>query len=180
MNSSAGFYVMGKKRMRIDVSNLAKYFEHGIIFSLVMCGYLLFLPLVEWIVRYPVVPMTFEPMAVLFTIVYIFIGLFIVLGAINSSVSESLWQIGTSEGWQSLLGNGVILFIVLCIVQVPAAIVTTLLAWMQPGGLFFGFWNALPAIIVPSIVITPIPNGVVAKRLALMTSSTTRPETMQM
>lgn len=163
---------MGKERMGVDKSDLVKYFGHGIIFSLIMCGYLLFLPLVEWIVRYSVVPMTFEPMAVLFTIVYIFIGLFIVLGAINSSVSESLWQIRTSEGWQLLLGNGVILFVMLCIVQVPAAMVTTLLAWMQPGGLFLGFWNALPAIIVPSIVITPIPNGVVARRVALMTSKT--------
>ncbi len=171
---------MGKVRMGVDKSSLVKYFVHGIIFSLLMCGYLLFLPLVEWIVRYTVVPMTFEPMAVLFIIVYIFIGLFLILGAINSSFSESLWHIRTNEGWQFLLGNGVVLFVVLCIVQMPAAMVTTLLAWMQPGGLFLGFWNALPAIIVPSIVITPIPNGVVAKHVALMTSKTTGPETMQM
>jgi len=140
-----------------------------------MCGYLLFLPLVEWIVGYPARPMTFEPIVVLFTIVYIFIGLFLILGAINSSLSESLWHIRTSEGWQLLLGNGVILFILLCIIQVPAAMVTTLLAWMQPGGLFLGFWNALPAIIVPSIVITPIPNGAVARHVALMNSKTTGP-----
>ncbi len=171
---------MRKERIGVNTSILVKYFRHGIIFSLLMSGYILFLPLVEWIVRYTVVPMTFEPMAVLFTIVYIFTGFFLILGAINSSLSEGLWQIRIGEGWQFLLGNGVILFIVLCIVQVPAAIVTTLLAWMQPGGLFFGFWNALPAIIVPSIVITPIPNGVVAKHVALMTSKTTGPETMQM
>lgn len=171
---------MGKERMDIDKSNLVKYFEHGIIFSLLMCGYLLFLPLVEWIVRYPVVPMTFEPMAALFIIVYIFIGFLLLLGAINSSISESHWHIAASEGWQFLLGDGVILFILLCIVQAPAAMVTTLLAWMQPGGLFPSFWHAFPAILIPSIVITPIPNGVAAKRAALMTSKTTGLESTQM
>ncbi|MFW9845673.1 MAG: hypothetical protein ACFFD6_02910, partial [Candidatus Thorarchaeota archaeon] len=56
--------------------NLGKYFLHGILFSLPLSGFLLFIPLVLWIVGYSAIPLTFEPLLVLFVIVYIFLGLF--------------------------------------------------------------------------------------------------------
>ncbi len=65
---------------------LGKYFIHGIFFSLVMLGFLPFAFLVDWIVRYDPRPPTFEPLMALFAIVYIFLGLFIILGAVNSTI----------------------------------------------------------------------------------------------
>jgi hypothetical protein len=144
-----------------------KYFKHGIVFSILMSGYLLFAPLVEWVVAYDPRPLTFEPLLVLFLIVYIFIGLFFLIGGIESSISKHLWNINPPQTWQDLLGTGVVLFTLLCLVQIPAALVTTFLAWMQPDGLFLSFEYALLPIFLPSVLITPIPNGVVCKHIAL-------------
>lgn len=161
--------MMGRRESNIGTV-LVKYFNQGIVFSVLMSGYLLFLPLVEWIVTYDPRPLTFEPLLVLFVIVYIFIGVFILIGVIESTISKHLWNISPPRVWQDLLGNGVILFILLCLVQLPAALVTTLLAWMQPGGWFPSFWHALLPIFVPSILITPVPNGIVCRHVALMRS----------
>ncbi|MFW9966124.1 MAG: hypothetical protein ACFFEA_03150 [Candidatus Thorarchaeota archaeon] len=146
--------------------SLSRYFLHGIFFSVTMSGFIPFAFLVDWIVGYNPRPLTFEPLLVLFTIVYIFLGLFIVIGAINSSIAEQLWSIRMPQGWQGFLGQGVVLFIILCFIQLPVALLTSLLAWTQPS-LFLNFGLALPVVLTLSVVITSIPNGIVCRRLAL-------------
>jgi hypothetical protein len=160
---------MNQRKNNIGVL-LVKYFEHGIFFSIMMSGYLLLLPFVEWIVSYELVPLTFEPLLTLFLIIYIFVGIFILIGFIGSFISKHLWNINPSYAWQDLLGKGALLFLLLCFIQLPVALVTTLLAWMQPGGYFPGFWDALLPIFVLSILITPIPNGVACRYVASMRS----------
>jgi hypothetical protein len=62
------------------------------------------------------------------------------------------------------------LFLVLSLIQIPAAILTTVVAEALYGGLFPSFGHALPVILGLSVVITSIPNGVMCKHLILLNS----------
>jgi hypothetical protein len=52
-----------------------------------------------------------------------FVVLFLILGGLNSILSESIWSISTRTGWMSLLGHGIVLFIALIIAHIPGIIV---------------------------------------------------------
>ncbi|MFX1441152.1 MAG: hypothetical protein ACFFFD_12980 [Promethearchaeota archaeon] len=146
---------------------LSRYFIGGVFFSLLMSGYLPLAYLVDWIVSYNPRPLTLEPVLVLFIIVYIFLGMFIVFGAINHMIVAQLWSIRTTQTWQNLLGHGAVLFFFLCLIQMPVALLTTLIANTLYGGLFPSFGHALPVILGLSVVITPTLNGIICRYLAL-------------
>ncbi|MFW9863632.1 MAG: hypothetical protein ACFFET_15175 [Candidatus Thorarchaeota archaeon] len=147
-----------------------RYFIGGVFFSLLMSGYLPLAYLVDWIVSYDPRPLTLEPLLVLFIIVYIFLGMFIVFGAINHMIVDQLWSIRATQTWQNLLGHGAVLFFFLCLIQVPVALLTTVMANTLYGGFFPSFGHALTVILGLSVLITPIPNGIICRHLVILSS----------
>jgi hypothetical protein len=155
-----------------DVSrfySLGKYFIHGIFFSLLMSGFLPFFLLVQWIVGYSPVPLTFESLLRLFVLVYIFVGLFIILGAMNSFLANRIWSVETNRSWQEYVGHGIILFALISLVQLPVMFSMDLIVMIQ-GGLFTDFWRMLQVVVIVSVVLTPIPNGILCRRVATQTN----------
>ncbi|MFX0056093.1 MAG: hypothetical protein ACFFAX_12230 [Promethearchaeota archaeon] len=154
--------------MKLEI--MYKYFIGGVFYSLLMGGYIPFVFLVDWILSYDRRPLTLEPLIVLFVIVYIFLGIFIAIGAVNHAIANHLWATPVGQTWQVLLGNGALLFFVLCLIQIPVAISTALIASVLYGGLFPSIVDALIVTLGLSIAITSIPNGIVCRHLALQNS----------
>jgi uncharacterized membrane protein len=69
--------------------------------------------------------------------------LFIILGLINSFISDSIWGIAPNYHWAALIGHGLLLYIMLFIVQ---SIVVALL--LIVGGLLAGLLAIVAATFV--------------------------------
>ncbi len=93
---------------------LAKYFVHGLAFSVIMIFLVFF-----WVIllAFLVVVGAFIGLIIGFT-VFLFI-----LGGLNSFLTENIWSISTSTGWMSLLGHGFVLFIALIISHIPSIVI---------------------------------------------------------
>lgn len=123
-------------------SILLRYFGHGFLFA-VLYLVLLFV----WAV------------ALLFLVVAGFlIGLllglvllFFIVGGLNTLLTEEIWDIPVRSGWQSILGHGFLLFIVLLIASVPNIIINALV----PG----------PVTTIVFFVIYCFVNGFIAKEV---------------
>ena len=169
---------MGEAIGESRVSNLFSvviYFLHGILFSLLLAGLWPLMFPVDWILQYPARPLTYEPLFVLIVVVYGFLGLFIVLGELNSAIARQLWSTKTSQTWQEALIHGAVLFLLLSIVQLLVILLMGLLASMQPGMHFATNEQATFVLLGLSVLITPIPNGVLCRRLWLALSAVQRP-----
>lgn len=95
--------------------SLLKYFLHGIAFSVI----LIFLG-IFWAVIFVIL------VAFGFVIGFIigFIVLFYLVGGINVYLTGVIWDIQVADDWKSLLIHGLVLFIGLIIVHIPALILT--------------------------------------------------------
>jgi hypothetical protein len=94
--------------------NLLKYFLHGIAFSVIFVGLAIF-----WIVILAVLVMFGSFIGLIIG----FILLFLIIGGLNSFLTVRIWDFSTRTGWTSLLTHGVVLFIVLIIVSIPAMVI---------------------------------------------------------
>lgn len=93
---------------------LAKYFVHGLSFSLIMTV-LVFV----WVFFLAV-------LIVMGSFIGLIIGLIVLLfiiGGLNSFLTETIWSIYTRTHWMSLLGHGFVLFIALIVAHIPTIIV---------------------------------------------------------
>jgi len=125
--------------------NLLKYFVHGIAFSVI----LIFLG-IFWAVIFVIL------VAFGFIIGFIigFIVLFYLLGGINVYLTGVIWDVQVEDDWKSLLIHGLVLFIVLIIVHIPAVI----LALIVPS-LF---------VTVPLLIVYGFIDGFVALHIAAL------------
>ena len=94
--------------------SLYKYFEHGILFSLILVGLtfvwifaLLFLVLAGFIIG----------------LIIGVVILLLMMGWLNAFLTRWIWEIPIRMGLVSLFGHGLVLFIALLIVHIPMIIV---------------------------------------------------------
>jgi hypothetical protein len=83
------------------------------------------------------------------------IGLIILLffiGGLNSFLTDLIWSIPIKTKWTSLLGHGLLLFIALIILEIPALLIVS----TAPG--------ILTTIVL--IIVYPFVDGFVAKNIA--------------
>jgi len=52
--------------------------------------------------------------------------LFFVVGGLNSFLTNLIWSMPVKTGWKSLLGHGLVLFLLLLVVNIPHAIISLL------------------------------------------------------
>ena len=93
---------------------LLKYFLHGIAFSAILIVLILF-----WSVLL-VVLVTF---GYVIGLILGLIALFYLLGGVNTYLTGVIWGIRVKRGWKTLLRHGLVLFMGLVLVHIPALIV---------------------------------------------------------
>ena len=93
---------------------LIRYFLHGILFA----------------VLYIVLMLVWAVAFVILVVLGMFIGLiialvllFFIIGGLNTFLTELIWDIYVRSSWQSILGHGFALFIVLLIAGTPNIII---------------------------------------------------------
>jgi hypothetical protein len=124
-------------------TSLLKYFEHGILFSLIMSGLV-----IVWAFVLAVLLVTGF-------IIGLIIGLLIllfILGGLNTSLTSWIWDVPIRTDWKSLLAHGFVLTIALVVVGIPAVIVN----------------YSVPSIVTTIVmfVVYCFVDGFVAKRVA--------------
>ena len=93
-------------------TQLAKYFLHGLAFSI-----LFFILAIVW-------TLVFGALIVLGSFIGLIIGvvlLFFIIGGLNAFLSETIWNLLIDYDWQSLLSYGFYLTAILIIVHIPTA-----------------------------------------------------------
>ncbi|MGD0977902.1 MAG: hypothetical protein ABR962_02045 [Candidatus Bathyarchaeia archaeon] len=124
-------------------ATLARLFLHGTAFSV-----LLMIAGIAWIV------LTAFLIFVGFIIGFILgiIVLFFTIGGLNSFLTEHIWHVPIKRGWQSVLGQGLLLLAVLAIARIPLLVIS---------------------LVIPSLVITAVffivycfIDGLLARRIA--------------
>jgi hypothetical protein len=100
-----------------NTSNLLKYFEHGILWSITFTFIV-----IAWI---------FILVGLLFTglLLGIIIGLallFILMGAVNSAITNAIWKVNIESDWKSDFIQGLGLFIALTLAHLPDSLIINL------------------------------------------------------
>lgn len=93
---------------------LLKYFEHGILFSLIMIGLV-----IVWAVVLVI-------LIALGSIIGLIIGLVILLfimGWLNAGLTSWIWETPIRTDWKSLLAHGLVLLIALVVVGIPMIVI---------------------------------------------------------
>jgi hypothetical protein len=110
--AESSFRSNGARKGRISrKTQLAKYFLHGVAFSL-----LFFILAIVW-------ALVFGVLIVLGSFIGLIIGivlLFFIVGGLNAFLSEIVWNLSI-DGWQSILTCGFYLTVILVIVHIPVA-----------------------------------------------------------
>ncbi len=91
-------------------TQLAKYFLHGVTFSI-----LFFVSAIVW-------GFVFGTLIVLGSFIGLIIGvvlLFLIVGGLNAFLSEAIWNLSIDYGWQNLLSCGFYLTAALILVHIP-------------------------------------------------------------
>jgi hypothetical protein len=96
------------------LKTIPKYFIHGFAFSIIFIA-LVFI----WAFIFAVLIVIGSFIGFILG----FIVLFFFLGGLNSFLTDLIWSIPIKTAWKSLLGHGLLLFIVLIIVHIPAAVI---------------------------------------------------------
>lgn len=127
----------------MDWKNLAKYFVHGIAFSLIFT-----LLAIAWIFG-------FLMLIILGSYIGLIIGfglLMLIIGGLNSVLTSILWFPVKTSFW-SIVGHGIVLFIALAIINTISVIV--------PSFAFPGIATQIVTFVVSSFV-----DGFIAKKVA--------------
>ena len=91
--------------------SLLRYFLHGLAFSIIF----LVLEFV-WAIIFAIL----IEVGLIIGFIIGLILLFLIIGGLNSFLTDLIWSIPIKTGWKSLLGHGFILFIALILVHIPA------------------------------------------------------------
>ncbi|TFF68647.1 hypothetical protein EU520_00040 [Candidatus Thorarchaeota archaeon] len=142
-------------------SKIARYFLHGIVYSVIMFFATIMLLVVA------------SFLIIIGSLIGLILGfglIFITMGWLNASIAGFIWDLDVSSGWQSFLGHGLLLFVLLFIVHVPFLIFEAIYSGMAFGtGVIF---------FVTEIFVMAIVDGYVGKRVAGYFSDDTMSETV--
>ncbi len=97
---------------------MAKYFVHGAIYSLLML-----VLMVVWAFLMAIMVVLGSSIG----LVASFPILFLMVGWLNAQISQYIWKIQVKQKWLSLLGHGLLLFIVIAIAGVPSMIINAMM-----------------------------------------------------
>jgi hypothetical protein len=123
---------------------LARYFVHGIAFSI-----LLTLLGIAWAILLVILMIA----GAFIGLIIGFILLFIIIGGLNIFLADILWGIVVRGGWKTFLLHGVVLSFILFIVHLPGALV------------FYAIPNIIALVAIS--IIAAFADGYVGKALAL-------------
>jgi hypothetical protein len=123
--------------------SLWKYFEQGILFSLILTGLA-----IVW----AVVLVVLLVVGFIIGLIIGFVILLFIMGWLNAGLTNWIWDIPIRTDWKSLLAHGLVLLIALIVVEIPAIIVN----------------YAVPSVVtmVVMFVIYCFIDGFVAKKVA--------------
>ena len=93
---------------------VAKYFVHGTVYSLLM---------LVLVVVWALLMIIMVVFGSIIGLVASFAILFIMIGWLNAQISQYIWKIEMKLNWLSLLGHGLLLFIVIAIAGIPSMII---------------------------------------------------------
>jgi hypothetical protein len=125
-------------------SRLARYFLHGIAFSILF-------PLLGLV--WVIILELFVMVGALIGLIIGFIVLFFFIGGLNTLLTDFLWSTTIESGWKTLLIHGLGLFFALLIVDLPRYI-------------FLPLSGPSPALLIGVFVIYAFINGFIAKNVA--------------
>ena len=118
---TCGFWLTERREERFPLwSSLARYFLHGLAFS-----FLVSLALIVWLS----LGLFFIFDLPFLTIIGIIIGLIVsfalmlvILGGLNATLTEHIWHVPIDQGWSPVVIHSLLLFLLLFIVGIPAAV----------------------------------------------------------
>jgi len=87
-----------------------KYFEHGILFSLIMIGLA-----IVW----AVVLVILIAIGSIIGLIIGFVILLFIMGWLNAGLTSWIWETPIRTDWKSLLAHGLVLLIALIVVDIP-------------------------------------------------------------
>ena len=96
-------------------SQVGKYFLHGIVFSLLLT---LLVFLWAFIAGFLVVA------GYVIGLIIGIVLLFFIVGGLNIVLTEIIWDVPIRENWQSILGHGLLLSIILVLAGIPSLLVS--------------------------------------------------------
>jgi len=135
---------------------LAKYFVHGAAFSL-----LTMVLAVAWAFVAVIMIVLGVPggiLGILAGMVAAFGILFIAIGWLNAQISQYIWKTQVKQKWLSLLGHGLLLFIVIAIAGIPSMIISGM---MWSADIFTYVMFTIVNFLIYSLV-----DGYICKRVA--------------
>jgi len=135
---------------------VAKYFVHGAAYSLLVMVLAIVWAFVAVIML--ILGATMGVLGFFVGFVASFAILFIALGWLNAQISQYIWKIQVKQKWLSLLGHGLLLFIVIAIAGIPSMIIG---AMMWSADLFTYVMFTIVNFLIYSLV-----DGYISKRVA--------------
>ena len=135
---------------------VAKYFVHGAAYSLLVMVLAIVWAFVAAIML--ILGATMGVLSFFAGFVASFAILFIALGWLNAQISQYIWKIQVKQKWLSLLGHGLLLFIVIAIAGIPSMIIS---AMMWSADLFTYVMFTIVNFLIYSLV-----DGYISKRVA--------------
>lgn len=144
--------------VRLDWIDLAKYFIHGMAFSLI----LMVLGFVWFFLVLVLVSIGF-----LLGFLIGLILLFFLIGGLNSILTNTIWSIPIETGWKSLLSHGILLSVLLIIAHIP--IYAIVLGFSSSNTIFVGeiaSWGEVLPYLIIFVVVEVFIDGLLAKSVA--------------
>ena len=146
----------GVKKGHSFGSSLARFFLHGIAFSVLLASSTIVWAFVTTslvIVGFTVGLM----LGVLVSLILSFVLFLFIVGGLNILLTEFVWKASIRQDWKAVLGHGLVLFIVLVLVGIPSIIID----FMVPS------WVAIVVVYIAYCFL----DGFVAKEIALVWES---------
>ncbi|TFG08654.1 hypothetical protein EU538_06770 [Candidatus Thorarchaeota archaeon] len=140
---------------------ILKYFLHGIVYSVFMFFASVMLVVVA------------SFLIVIGSLIGLILGfamIFMTIGCLNAGIAGLIWDLDVSSGWQSCLGHGLLLFVLLLIAHVPFLILEALYTGMTV--------EVAVILLMAEILLMAIVDGYVGKSVATFFSGDTRSETV--
>ena len=124
--------------------NLGRYFLHGILLSFLLIA-------MTFLFAFALTALVFVGLIIGFIIGFILV--FLIMGYLNGFLTNRVWAIHMKTGWKVVLSHGVVLFVLLLIVYIPALIANL-------------FVPSLATTIV-TLVVYAFVDGFVARKVAI-------------
>ena len=155
-------------------SSLPKYYLHGLFFSIITVWFLPLDLVGSWLWAFN--PWDPSLLWALFVLAYVFVGFFILIGGVNLALVQGLWSLRVPQTWDLALKQGLALFPILCMTQLPFVLLDILLSSYMVGAPPLTYtWSLAPLLLFAlTAIVTPIPNGILCKRLASALSGSSR------